>query len=64
MDPQIVELQTKLAYTEQTVETLNQVVIEQAARLDELEKDLERLRRQIGRTEMLKTLKQPDDNLA
>lgn len=61
MTDRLIELETKIAFAEQTVDELNRVVIEQQGRIEKLEKDIERLRRQIARTEMQKTLDSPDD---
>jgi SlyX protein len=64
MDNRLIDLETKFAFAEQTLETLNQVVVEQQTRLEKLETDLERLRRQIGRTEAQQALDADADERA
>lgn len=44
----IVELETRQAFQDNTIEELNEVIISQQQQLERLEADLARLRRQVG----------------
>ena len=47
MQEQIIELESKLAFQEHTIEILNETVIAQQKRIEALEKDLSQLRQQV-----------------
>ncbi|MBI1368301.1 MAG: hypothetical protein GC162_06570 [Planctomycetes bacterium] len=47
MHQRLVELESKIAYVEHTLDALNAIVIEQQARLELIEQQLHKLRRQI-----------------
>ena len=47
MEQRIVELESKLAFQDHTVEQLNQVVIAQQREIDQLHKEVERLKQQF-----------------
>lgn len=47
MDERLIELETKIAFQEQTVDTLNEVVTAQQQQLDRLERKVEAFRQQV-----------------
>ncbi len=44
MEERLTKLESKLAFQEQTIETLNEVVIEQQEQIKKLEQEMKRLR--------------------
>ncbi len=48
MEQRIIDLEIKLSFLEQTLESLNEVILEQAASLDLMRKQLERLEQREG----------------
>lgn len=47
MDERIVELETRLAFQEQSIQTLNETVIEQARQIERLSGELEALKQRM-----------------
>lgn len=56
MDDRIIELEKKSAFQEDTIESLNQVVIEQQKRLEQLEKRLKFVTDQLEGSDIIKKL--------
>lgn len=56
MDDRIIELEKKSAFQEDTIESLNQVVIEQQKRLERLEKRLKFVTDQLEGSDIIKKL--------
>ena len=48
MKAQIIELETRLAFQEQTIQGLNESLIDQQRQIDDLRRGLERLRERVG----------------
>ena len=61
-EAQIIELQTKLAYQEDLVQSLNDLVIEQQNRIDKLEAICRQLIEQYKRTEAQQGDNQPAEH--
>lgn len=56
MDDRIIELEKKSAFQEDTIEALNQVIIEQQKRLDRVEKRLKFITDQLEGSDLIKKL--------
>ncbi|MCH2534037.1 MAG: SlyX family protein [Bdellovibrionales bacterium] len=52
MEERLTELETKISYQEQTIEDLNQVVIELRWKLDKLEGQCKQLSEQLDKTKI------------
>ena len=48
MNKRVTELETRLAFQDQTIQELNEALIDQQRQIDGLREELERLREQIG----------------
>ncbi len=48
MKQRIIELETRLAFQEQTIQALNGALVDQQHQIDRLRRELERLRERIG----------------
>jgi len=61
MDDRVIELETKLAFQEDTLQTLDQVVVRQQADIDGLTKEVKKLHVQMKQMTSLLSEAAPDE---